>query len=225
MKILVIGGTDLIGSAVVKILRTHGHREVAAVPGNGINVITGEGLVEAMQDTQVVLDLSSPPLAEGQAAIDFFSTAGRNLLVAAINARVKHYVALSIIGVDQMLGVDYMYAKKIQEDFIRMAGIPYTIIRSTRLPGISVETIEHIQGIISTLDFQPIAVKDVARFVAMFAVNEPLNGITEIAGPERRSIYDFVQDNMDATLAEQNIDPSENKHYFHVMVPEMALVP
>src|SRR6476661_6000014 len=132
MKIVVIGGTGLIGSKVVSKLRQDGNEVIAASPATGINTITGEGLAEAMKSTDVVIDLANSPSFEDEAVMEFFETSGRNLLAAEINAGVKHHVALSIVGVDIMQNIGYMRAKKVQEDLIKKSGVPYTIIRSTQ---------------------------------------------------------------------------------------------
>src|SRR6478735_6691785 len=132
MKIVVIGGTGLIGTKVVTQLRGKGHDVIAATPNNGINTITGEGLAEAMKGTDIVIDLANSPSFEDTAVMEFFQTSGRNLLGAEISAGVKHHVALSIVGVDIMQNIPYMRAKKMQESIIRQSGIPYTIIRSTQ---------------------------------------------------------------------------------------------
>src|SRR5712691_7138062 len=132
MKIVVIGGTGLIGSKVVNILRQRGHEVVAASPSSGVNTLTGEVLAEALKGAQVVVDVANSPSFEDKAVMEFFQTAGRNLLAAEINAKVKHHVALSIVGVDLMQDSGYMRAKKIQEDLIKQSGVPYTIVRSTQ---------------------------------------------------------------------------------------------
>src|SRR4051812_29987997 len=132
MKIVVIGGTGLIGTKVVAKLRADGHHVTAASPNTGINTLTGEGLAEALTNTDVVVDLANSPSWEDQAVLEFFQTAGHNLLSAEINAGVKHHLALSIVGVDLMQDSGYMRAKKVQEDLIRQSGMPYTIIRSTQ---------------------------------------------------------------------------------------------
>ena len=170
MKIVVIGGSGLIGTKVVANLRQQGHHVIAASPSTGINTITGEGLAEAMSDTDVVIDLANAPSFEDKAVMEFFETAGRNLLGAEITAGVKHHLALSIVGVDLMQNVGYMRAKKVQEDLIIRSGVPYTIIRSTQffefLPGIVNHAAEGDVVAVSDVQFQPIAADDVAHFVS-----------------------------------------------------------
>ncbi|MBO9631752.1 MAG: NAD(P)H-binding protein, partial [Chitinophagaceae bacterium] len=188
MKIVVIGGTGLIGSQVVTNLRQWGHEVIAASPATGINTITGEGLAEALNNTDVVIDLANSPSFEEKAVMEFFQTAGANLLAAEIKAGVKHHLALSIVGVDSMQNIPYMRAKIVQEDLVKRSGVPYTIIRSTQfmefIPGIAKEATQDNEVHLSGVQFQPIASADVAAFVAKAAISNPLNGIMEIAGPD-----------------------------------------
>src|SRR4051812_19413347 len=188
MKIVVIGGTGLIGSKTVVILRQGGHDVVAASPNTGVNTITGEGLKEAMAGTQVVIDLANSPSFEDKAVLEFFETSGRNLLAAEAAASVRHHVALSIVGIDRSDN-GYFRAKVAQEKLIETSGIPYTIVRSTQfmefLGGIAASSAEGDKVRISTGLFQPIAAEDVAATVADVALAQPANGIVEIAGPER----------------------------------------
>src|SRR3954464_10653499 len=174
MKIVVIGGTGLIGTKVVAQLRKQGHRVIAASPATGINTLTGEGLAEAMKGTDIVIDLANSPSFEDKAVMDFFQTAGRNLLGAEISAGVKHHVALSIVGVDIMQNIGYMRAKKVQEDLIKKSGVPYTIIRSTQffefIKGIADQATQGNEVHLSDVQFQPIASDDVAAFVAKHAL-------------------------------------------------------
>src|ERR1700757_4345527 len=186
MKIVVIGGTGLIGSKTVAILRQGGHEGVAASPKSGINSITGEGLKEAMAGTQVVVDLANSPSFEDRAVLEFFETSGRNVLAAEAAAGVRHHVALSIVGADRTPDNGYFRAKIAQEKLIETSGIPYTIIRSTQflefLPAIADSSANGNTVRISPGLFQPIAAEDVAAIVADVALAEPRNGIIEIAG-------------------------------------------
>src|SRR6185437_14782622 len=195
MKILVIGGTGLIGSKTVAILRQAGHDVVAASPKSGVNTLTGEGLKEALAGAQVVIDLANSPSFEDKAVLDFFETSGRNLLAAAAAAGVRHHVALSIVGTDRSDN-GYFRAKVAQEKLIKASGIPYTIIRSTQfmefLRGIADSGAEGNKVRISSGLFQPIAADDVAGFVADVAIAAPRNGIVEIAGPERAPFDEIV---------------------------------
>src|SRR5499427_8049380 len=196
MKIVVIGGTGLIGSKAVPILRQGGHEVVAGSPKSGINSITGEGLKEAMAGAQVVIDLANSPSFEDKAVLEFFETSGQNLLPAEAAAGVQHHVALSIVGTDRTPDNGYFRAKVAQENLIRQSGIPYTIIRSTQflefLRGIADSSAEGNTVRISPGLFQPIAAEDVAAIVADVALAKPRNGIIEIAGPERAAFNEFV---------------------------------
>ena len=189
MKIVVIGGTGMIGSKTVAILREGGHEVVAAAPNTGVNTITGEGLKEAVAGAQVVIDLANSPSFEDKPALEFFQTSGRNLLAAEAAAGVRHHVALSIVGIDRSPGIGYFLAKLAQEKLVEASGIPYTIIRSTQfmefLRGVADSNTDGNVVRISPVLFQPIAADDVAAIVADVAPAAPRNGIVEIAGPER----------------------------------------
>src|SRR3954447_10200912 len=189
MKIVVIGGTGLIGSKTVAILRQGDHEVIAASPNTGVNTITGQGLKEAMAGTQVVIDLANSPSFEAKAVLEFFETSGRNLLAAEAAAGVRHHVALSIVGTDRTPDNHYFRAKVAQETLIEASGIPYTIIRSTQflefLGGIAAASTDGNTVRLSPGLFQPIAADDVAAIVAEVALAAPRNGIVEIAGPER----------------------------------------
>ncbi len=196
MKIVVIGGTGLIGSKTVAILRQGGHEVVAASPKSGINTITGEGLKEAMAGAQVVIDLANSPSFEDKAVLEFFETSGRNLLAAEAAAGVRHHVALSIVGTDRTPDNGYFRAKVAQEKLIEASGIPYTIIRSTQflefLGGIAASSADGNMVRLSPGLFQPIAADDVAAIVADVALAAPRNGIVEIAGPERAPFNEII---------------------------------
>src|SRR5438094_7007949 len=196
MKVVVIGGTGLIGSKTVAILRQGGHEVVAASPNTGVNTITGQGLKEAMAGTQVVIDLANSPSFEDKAVLEFFQTSGRNLLVAEAAAGVRHHVAVSIVGTDRMPDNGYFRAKVAQEKLIEASGIPYTIIRATQfmefLGGIADAGAQGSTVRLSPGLFQPIAADDVAAITAEVALAAPRNGIVEIAGPERAPRAAFV---------------------------------
>src|SRR5258708_6992703 len=196
MKIVVIGGTGLIGSKTVAILRQGGHEVVAASPKSGINSITGEGLKEAMAGAQVVIDLTNSPSFEDRAVLEFFETSGRNLRAAEAAAGVRHHVALSIVGSDRASDNGYFRAKAAQEKLIEASGIPYTIIRATQflefLRGIADSSANGNVVRLSPGLFQPIAADDVAPIVAEVALAAARNGIVEIAGPERAPFNEIV---------------------------------
>jgi uncharacterized protein YbjT (DUF2867 family) len=196
MKIVVIGGTGLIGSKTVSILRNAGHDVVAASPRNGINSITGEGLKQAMAGADVVVDLANSPSFEDKAVLEFFETSGRNLLAAETAAGVKHHVALSIVGTDRTPENGYFRAKVVQEKLIAASGIPYTIVRATQflefLQAIADSSVDGKVVRVSPGMFQPIAADDVAPLVADAALAPPRNGIVDIAGPERAPFNEII---------------------------------
>lgn len=229
MKILVIGGSGLIGTKVVTLLRQKGHQVIAASPATGINTITGEGLIEAVSNTDVVIDLANSPSFEDNAVMEFFQTSGQNLLAAEINAGVKHHVALSIVGVDIMQNIGYMRAKKVQEDLIKKSGVPYTIIRSTQflefLAGIANQATVGNEVHLSDIAFQPIASDDVASFVAKYALAAPVNGKVEIAGPERFKMYEIVTRFLKETNDPRKVVPNDKRTYYGGEIPHTALVP
>src|ERR1700751_4032134 len=207
MKIVVIGGTALIGSKTVAILRQGGHDVLAASPNSGVNTITGEGLKEAIAGTQVVIDLANSPSFEDKAVLEFFETSGRNLRAAETAAGVGHHVALSIVGTDRSDN-GYFRAKVAQEKLITASGIPYTIIRSTQfmefLGGSADSSAAGNRVRISPGLFQPIAADDVAANVADVALAATRNGIVGIAGPERAPFNEIVARYLNAL-----VDPSE----------------
>ncbi|GAO44001.1 SDR family oxidoreductase [Flavihumibacter petaseus] len=229
MKIVVIGGSGLIGTKVVARLRQEGHQVIAASPATGINTLTGEGLAEALQNTDIVIDLANSPSFEDKAVMEFFQTSGRNLLAAEINAGVKHHLALSIVGVDIMQNLGYMRAKKAQEDLIVQSGVPYTIIRSTQffefLAGIANQATEGNTVHLSDVSFQPIAAEDVAAFVTGFALGTPLNGRVEIAGPERFELFDVVARYLRHTNDPRKVEPNGKPEYFGGGISHTSLVP
>jgi uncharacterized protein YbjT (DUF2867 family) len=228
MKIVVIGGTGLIGSKTSAILRQGGHEVVAASPNTGVNTITGQGLKEAMAGTQVVIDLANSPSFEEKAVLEFFETSGRNLL-AAEKAGVRHHVALSIVGTDRTPDNPYFRAKVAQEKLIRASGIPYTIIRSTQfmefLRAIADEATKGSIVRISPGLFQPIAADDVAAVVADVAVAAPRNGIVEIAGPERAPFNEFVGRYLKAVGDPRQVVSDPQARYWGGLVDDRSLVP
>jgi uncharacterized protein YbjT (DUF2867 family) len=228
MKIVVIGGTGLIGSKTVAILRQRGHEVVAASPNTGVNTITGEGLKEAMAGTQVVIDLANSPSFEDKAVLEFFQTSGRNLLAAEAAAGVRHHVALSIVGTDRSEN-GYFRAKVAQEKLIEASGIPYTIIRSTQfmefLRGIADSSTHGNVIRISPGLFQPIAADDVAAAVADVALAAPRNGIVEIAGPERAPFNEMLARYLKAVGDPREVVRDREARYWGGRVEEHSLVP
>jgi uncharacterized protein YbjT (DUF2867 family) len=229
MKIVVIGGTGLIGSKTVAILRQGGHEVVAASPQSGINSITGKGLKEAMVGAQVVVDLANSPSFEDKAVLEFFETSGRNVLAAEAAAGVRHHVALSIVGTDRSPDNGYFRAKVAQEKLIEASGIPYTIIRSTQfLEFLGAIAASSSNGNIVRLSpglFQPIAADDVAAIVADVARAAPRNGIVEIAGPERAPFDKIVARYLKAVGDPREVVSDPEARYFGGRVEQHSLVP
>jgi uncharacterized protein YbjT (DUF2867 family) len=228
MKIVVIGGTGLIGLKTVAILRQDGQKVVAASPKSGINSITGEGLKEAMAGAQVVIDLANSPSFEDKAVLIFFETSGRNLLAAEAAAGVRHHVALSIVGIDRTDN-GYFRAKVAQEKLIKASGIPYTIIRSTQflefLGGIAASSADGNIVRLSPVLFQPIAADDVAAIVADVALAAPRNGIVEIAGPKRAPFNEIVARYLKAVGDPRKVVSDPNAGYWGGPLAEHSLVP
>ena len=228
MKIVVIGGTGLIGSKTVAILRQGGHEVVAASPKTGINTITGEGVREAMAGTQVVIDLANSPSFEDKAVLEFFETSGRNLLAAEAAANVRHHVALSIVAIDRTDN-GYFRAKVAQEKLIEAAGIPYTIVRATQflefVRGIADSSVDGDKVRLPPILFQPIASDDVAAMVADVALAPPRSGIVEIAGPERAPLDEIIARYLKAVGDPREVVSDPDARYWGGRVDEHSLVP
>jgi uncharacterized protein YbjT (DUF2867 family) len=228
MKIVVIGGTGLIGSKTVAILRQGGHEVIAASPQGGVNTITGEGVKKALAGAEVVIDLANSPSFEDKAVLEFFETSGRNLFAAETAAGVKHHVALSIVGTDRSDN-GYFRAKVAQEKLVEASGVPYTIIRSTQflefLRGIADSATEGNTVRVSPGLFQPIAADDVAPIVAETALAAPRNGIIEIAGPERAPFNEIVARYLKAVGDPRQVLRDPEARYFGGRVEERSLVP
>jgi uncharacterized protein YbjT (DUF2867 family) len=228
MKIVVIGGTGLIGSKTVAILRQGGHEVVAGSPRSGINTITGEGLNEAMAGTQVVIDLANSPSFEDKAVLEFFETSGRSLLAAEVAANVRHHVALSIVATDRTDN-GYFRAKVAQEKLIESSGVPYTIVRATQfmefLGGIADSSVDGNKVRLPPILFQPIASDDVATMVADAALAAPRNGIVEIAGPERAPFNEIIARYLKAVGDPREVVSDPEARYWGGRVEEHSLVP
>lgn len=229
MKIVVIGGTGLIGAQVVRILNEQGHEGVAASPSRGVNAVTGEGLDDALIGAEVVVDVSNPPSFDDQVSMEFFETSGRNLKAAEVKAGIQHHVALSVVGTERLQEMGYFRAKLAQEKWVESAGIPYTIVRATQF-------FEFVGGIASAgkddqtvrlppVLMQPIASEEVAETVAKFALHKPMNGIVEVAGPERIRMDELVRRFLVAqgNLIEVIADPQAR--YFSSSVNDQSLIP
>ena len=228
MKIVVIGGTGLIGSKTVAILRQRGHDVVAAAPESGVNIITGDGVKEALAGAQVVVDLANSPSFEDKAVLEFFETSEGNLLSAEAAAGVRHHVALSIVAIDRTDN-GYFRAKVAQERLIVACGIPYTIVRATQF-------LEFLRGIadssavgntvrVPPVMFQPIAADDVAALVAEAALAAPRNGIVEIAGPERGPFNEIIARYLQAVGDPRPVVSDPDARYWGGRVEERSLVP
>jgi uncharacterized protein YbjT (DUF2867 family) len=227
LKIVVIGGSGLIGSKVVRNLRRLGHEVLAASPSSGVNTLTGEGLTAALSGAQVVVDVANSPSFEDNAVMAFFETAGRNIAAAEKVAGVKHHVALSVVGTDRLQESGYFRAKLVQENLIKASGIPYTIVRATQffefmgaiVYGATVgETLRP-----STALFQPIAAEDVAAAVTDAALATPLNGISEVAGPDRLSLASAVRQFLAAHDDPREVIDDSTATYFGTKVDDRSL--
>ena len=229
MKIVVIGGSGLIGKKLVNNLRQQGQVVVAASPSSGVNTLTGEGLAGALRGAQVVIDLTNSPSFEDRAVLEFFETSGRILLPAEAAAGVRHHIALSIVGIDRTPDNGYFRAKVAQEKLIEASGIPYTIIRATQflefLGGIAASSAEGNLVRLSPGLFQPIAADDVAAITAEVALAAPRRGIVEIAGPERAPLYAFVARYLKAVGDPRQVARDPEALYFGGRVEERSLVP
>jgi uncharacterized protein YbjT (DUF2867 family) len=229
MKIVVIGGSGLIGKKVVTNLRQQGHEVVAASPSSGVNTVTGEGLAQALAGAQVVVDVANAPSWENNAVLAFFETSGRNLLAAEAAAGVGHHVALSVVGTDRLLASGYFRAKMAQEKLIKASPIPYTIVRATQffefVSGIAKSATEGQTVRLPPVLMQPIVSDDVAAVVADVALAEPLNGTFEVAGPERIRQDDFVRQFLTATGDARTVITDPKALYSGIEVNDQSLIP
>jgi uncharacterized protein YbjT (DUF2867 family) len=229
MKIVVIGGTGLIGAKTVAVLRSGGQDVVAASRKSGVNTVTGEGLKEAIAGAQVVIDLSNAPSFDANAVLEFFETSGRNLLAAEASAGVRHHVVLSIVGIDRVPGQGYYRAKVAQEKLIKASGIPYTIIRSTQflefLDAIADASTDGSVVRVPLGLLQPIAADDVADIVAEVALANPRNGIIEIAGPERAPFNEIIARYLKAIGDPRKVVNDSEARYFGGRLENKSLVP
>ncbi|WP_437930038.1 SDR family oxidoreductase [Sorangium sp. So ce291] len=229
MKIVVIGGTGLIGTKLVRRLRQQGHEVVAASPGTGVNSITGEGLAEALARAEVVVDVANSPSFEDKAVLDFFEISGRNLLAAEAAAGVKHHVALSVVGTARMLGSGYFRAKMAQEALIEASGIAYTIVQATQffefMGGIARSSAGAEEVRLSPALVQPIASEDVAEALADVTLGAPMNGTLEVAGPERRPLAELVRKYLSANRDHRGVVVDAEAPYFGVRIDDRSLTP
>ncbi len=229
MKIIVIGGSGLIGKKVVTNLRQRGHEVVAASPSSGVNTVTGEGLAQALAGAQVVVDVANAPSWEDNAVLAFFETSGRNLLAAEAAAGVGHHVALSVVGTERLLASGYFRAKMAQEKLIKASPIPYTIVRATQFfefaSGIAQSATEGQTVGLPPVLMQPIAADDVAAVMADVALAEPLNGTFELAGPEPIRQDDLVRQFLKATRDARTVVTDASATYYGINVNDQSLTP
>jgi uncharacterized protein YbjT (DUF2867 family) len=229
MKIVIIGGSGLIGSKLVSRLREQGHEALPASPDSGVNTLTGEGLAKALEGANVVVDVSNSPSFEDEAVMKFFQTSTGNLLAAEAAAGVGHHVALSIVGSDRLPGSGYLRAKVAQEKLIAASRIPYTIVRSTQFfefgKRIADEATDGNSVNIPPVLFQPLAADDVAKAVTRVAVAAPVNGIVEIAGPQQFRFDEFIKLGLSARKDPRVVVADREAHYFGAEMDERSLVP
>src|SRR6201988_225548 len=229
MKIVVIGGSGLIGTRLVNNLRQHGQEGVAASPSSGVNTITGEGLAKALAGAQVVVDVWNAPAWEDKAVLEFFETSGRNLSAAEASAGVGHHVALSVVGTERLLDSGYFRAKMAQEELIKASGIPYTIVRATQffefMGGIAqFSTVGRTVHLPPAL-WQPIAADDVGSALAEVTLGAPVNGMIEIAGPERAGLDALVGRFLGATKDPREVITDVDARYYGLAVNDQSLTP
>lgn len=229
MKILVIGGTGLIGRKLVKVLNERGHEAIAASPATNVNTITGEGLDDALVGVDTVVDVANSPSFEDEAVLTFFQTSTRNLLAAEARAGVRHHVALSVVGTQRLAESGYFRAKIAQEALIDQGGIPYTIVHCTQffefLGSIVQSGLQGDQVRLSTAFVQPIASDDVAIAVADAALGAPVNGIVEVAGPQRMRLADLAQCYMRKIGDNRTVQADPGARYFGAVLDDDTLVP
>ena len=229
MKIVVIGGTGLIGSKVVEKLKQKGHEAIAAAPNTGVNTITGEGLAEALAGAQVVVDVANSPSFEDRPAMEFFQTAGRNLTAAEVTAGIRHHVALSVVGTERLQASGYFRAKLAQENLIKSSPIPYTLIHATQF-------FEFVRAIaqfstdgntvrLPPVLFQPMAAADVSTAVAEAALVQPVNGMVEIAGPDTFTLDEAVCKVLEYDHDARKVIADPAAPYYGAKVSEKTLVP
>ena len=229
MKLVIIGGTGLIGSKLVTKLREHGHEAVPASPDTGVNTLTGQGLADALQGAAVVVDVSNSPSFEESAVMQFFTTSTRNLLEYAAAAGVKHYVALSVVGTERIPDSPYLRAKNAQETLIKSGGIPYSIVHATQffefVKRIADDATDGTVVNVPAALIQPMAAEDVAKAVGKVAVGAPLNGTVEVAGPEQFRFDELIRQGLAARndLRQVVVDP--HARYFGAELGERSLIP
>jgi uncharacterized protein YbjT (DUF2867 family) len=229
MKLVIIGGTGLIGSKLVTKLRERGHDAVAASPDTGVNTITREGLAPVLQGASVVVDVSNSPSFEDAAVMEFFTTSTRNLLQAAGAAGVSHYVALSVVGTERLSESGYFRAKIAQEQLIKKSSIPYSIVHATQffefITSIAAAATDGTTVRLAPVLIQPMAADDVAKAVGRIAVGPPVNGVVEVAGPERFRLDELVREGLSARQDPREVVPDPHARYFGAILDMRTLMP
>jgi uncharacterized protein YbjT (DUF2867 family) len=227
MKIVVIGGSGLIGKKLIPLLRGRGHEAVSASPSSGVNTLTGEGLAKSLAGADVVVDVTNSPSWDDKAVLEFFETSTRNILAAESAAGVRHHVALSVVGADRIPDSGYMRAKVAQERLIKASGVPYTILRATQffeflgaIAGPGADTVR-----VSDAPMQPMAADDVAAALADVAVGSPANGMLEVAGPESLSIAAFVGKALAASGDTRRVVADPQARYYGAVLDDLGLRP
>jgi uncharacterized protein YbjT (DUF2867 family) len=229
MKLVIIGGTGLIGSKLVTRLREHGHEAVPASPDTGVNTLTGDGLAEALRGASVVVDVSNSPSFEDTAVMEFFTTSTRNLLKYAEAAGVRHYVALSVVGTERIPDSGYLRAKNAQEMLIKGAGIPYSIVHATQffefIKRIADEATDGTTVRLPHVLIQPMAADDVAKAVGRVALGTPLNGTVEVAGPQQFRFDELIRQSLGARNDPREVVVDPHARYFGAELGECSLIP
>jgi len=229
MKIVVIGGSGLIGSRLVKKLREQGHEAIPASPNTGVNTLTGEGLAEALKGAAVVVDVSNAPSWEDAAVLNFFETSTRNLLAAEAAAGVKHHVALSVVGTERLLESGYFRAKIAQEKLIKASSVPWSIVRATQFfeffTGIADFSTKDNEVHLPSALIQPMAADDVASEVGRVATGSPVNGLVEIGGPEQFRLDELIRHGLAVRKDQRKVVADPQATYYGIKVTERALVP
>jgi uncharacterized protein YbjT (DUF2867 family) len=229
MKIVVIGGSGLIGSKLVTRLDEYGHEAVAASPDSGVNTLTGEGLADVMDGATVVVDVSNSPSFEDAAVLEFFETSTRNLLAAEAAAGVEHHVALSVVGTERLSESGYFRAKIAQEQLIRNSSVPYSLVHATQffefIKSIAAGATDGDTVRLAPVLIQPMAADDVARAVGQVAVGSPVNGVVEVAGPEQFRLDELIRRGLAARNDPREVIADPNARYFGALLSERTLVP
>jgi uncharacterized protein YbjT (DUF2867 family) len=229
MKLVIIGGTGLIGSKLVARLREHGHDAVPAAPDTGVNTLTGEGLADVLQGASVVVDVSNSPSFEAEAVMQFFTSSTRNLLEYAAAAGVKHYVALSVVGTERIPESPYLRAKEAQERLIKASGLPYTIVHATQffefMKRIVDEATDGTTVRLPPVLIQPMAADDVVKAVGKTAVGAPVNGTVEIAGPQQFRFDELIRQGLQARRDPRQVIVDPRARYFGAVLDERSLIP